>query len=470
MAEKLNVAVRMYRLGELGDCFLLTFTHGSSRSRMLIDCGSFRNSGDSKARLKAVAEHIKAELNGERLDVVVGTHQHNDHLSGFVHAKSVFKEIGVDQVWLSWMDDPQDGLARRIGAEYKNLAGALAVAHKKLSRSAAGKKNSRALSVLGDALGFLGVTAAAGGTPVLPADAVKILQDIGRKTPRYLRPGNVTPMPGLPAKAVRVHVLGPPRAKEALRRKDPRRGESYDVALAAASLSAAKFLDAVTRSADASTAEGAYPFAGRYKRMTKSAGTADLKRVRARYKAEGDAWRRVDDDWLNQAEGLALYLDRYTNNSSLVLAIELVESGKVLLFPADAQIGNWASWFDVVWDQRGVTTDSLLERTVLYKVGHHGSHNATLLQALEKMTHPDLVALLPVDKDDPNINREKGWKMPAKKLMARLNEKTQHRTLRMDGADARENTLTARGMKAAWQRAGVEPVLKELYVELHFEG
>jgi LacI family transcriptional regulator len=42
-----------------------------------------------------------------------------------------------------------------------------------------------------------------------------------------------------------------------------------------------------------------------------------------------------------------------------VLAIELVASGKVLLFAADAQSGNWASWGSVGWDQPGVSTDDL---------------------------------------------------------------------------------------------------------------
>ena len=70
----------------------------------------------------------------------------------------------------------------------------------------------------------------------------------------------------------------------------------------------------------------------------------------------------------------------YTNNSSLVLAFELGKGGKVLLFAADAQRGNWASWAKKSFkDGAGkVSVRELLGRTVLYKVGHHGSHNATL--------------------------------------------------------------------------------------------
>ncbi len=41
--------------------------------------------------------------------------------------------------------------------------------------------------------------------------------------------------------------------------------------------------------------------------------------------------------------------------------------------------------------------ENLLSRVVFYKVGHHGSHNATVTdKGLEAMTHPDLVAFLPV--------------------------------------------------------------------------
>ena len=38
-------------------------------------------------------------------------------------------------------------------------------------------------------------------------------------------------------------------------------------------------------------------------------------------------WRQIEDDWLGAADGLALKLDSDTNNTSLVLAIELGEGG-----------------------------------------------------------------------------------------------------------------------------------------------
>jgi beta-lactamase superfamily II metal-dependent hydrolase len=120
---------------------------------------------------------------------------------------------------------------------------------------------------------------------------------------------------------------------------------------------------------------------------------------------------------------LALRLDAHTNNTSLVLAVELAKDDKVLLFPGDAQVGNWLSWDEVRWDgdERELTATDLLSRTVLYKVSHHGSHNATLReQGLERMKHPEL-ALIPVDRKTAAKMR---WRMPHEPLQERLMERT----------------------------------------------
>src|SRR5262249_37688999 len=141
----------------------------------------------------------------------------------------------------------------------------------------------------------------------------------------------------------------------------------------------------------------------------------------------GDAWRKIDDEWLSVTSDLAIALDNDTNNTSLVLAFELGEGGDVLLFPADAQVGNWLSWKDLVFvigngpKRRLVTGEELLGRTVFYKVGHHASHNATLrAEGLEKMKSPDLTAMIPVDRTTAKQQR---WAMPFEPLFERLKEK-----------------------------------------------
>ena len=468
MSANVSATICMYRLLELGDCFLVTFTAGASKSRMLIDCGSFRNTSVSAARLDQITKAIARQLAGAPLDVVVGTHQHNDHLSGFVHCEAAFRKIGIQQVWLSWLDDPADPRARTIGKAHHNLMLQLHAAHAALRASAKGSRQrpvaARSLEVLEDVLGFYGASATA--PPEVPAKAVKILKAIGARKPSYLKPGQTLDLPGVPAGSVRVHVLGPPRSDTDLFRSEPKKGESYDPALTAANLLASRFLDAARQRRRPTAGEDDYPFNARYRRATDRSRSPALAALVKRYRARAADWRTIDDDWMQQAETLALYLDTFTNNSSLVLAIELVASGKVLFFAADAQTGNWSSWATVNWGQPGVTTDDLLARTVFYKVGHHASHNATLVAAFEKMGTPELVALIPVNKKDPNITKPNGWKMPARNLFKRLKEKTGNRVLQMDCVNPPECNPDAAPAKAAWKKAGITPRITDLSVEI----
>ena len=472
MTMSTTAEIRMYRLNELGDCFLIVLSHGHRKSRLLIDCGSFRNSGPSIQRLREIVGAIAEEVDDERLDVVVGTHQHNDHLSGFVHCETAFQEIGIDQVWLSWLDDPQDGMAREIGEEHRNLTLQLAAVRDRLAESPVSRRGLRPFEVLTDVLGFYGWSAA-GTPPEIPAKGMAILKEIGKKPPLYLRPGRTLEMPGLPAGTVRVHVLGPPRipGNELLKRTDPRAGESYELALASANAQAQKFLDAINlHVGEESREEQQYPFSERNKHRGTTAASPSLAAIRKRYNQRAERWRRIDDAWFEQAGALALYLNKLTNNSSLALAIELVDSGKVLLFAGDAQIGNWLSWHGVPWKDQSVSTDDLLARTVFYKVGHHASHNATLVAALEKMNSPELVAMIPVNKQDPNITKENGWRMPATNLFNRLTEKANNRVLQMDGDNPRACDPTKSPSKDAWTRINVEPTTTPIEIRLTIGG
>ena len=138
-----------------------------------------------------------------------------------------------------------------------------------------------------------------------------------------------------------------------------------------------------------------------------------------------------DSDWLGGASDLALQLDSLTNNTSLVIPLEL-PGGDVLLFAADAQVGNWLSWQDISWtvDGKSVTGPDLLKNAIFYKVGHHGSHNATLqAQGLEEMQRLR-VAMIPVDHE---MAIKKRWgKTPLDELVAALNERARDVVLRVD--------------------------------------
>ena len=76
----------------------------------------------------------------------------------------------------------------------------------------------------------------------------------------------------------------------------------------------------------------------------------------------------------------------------------------------------------------------MLNRAIFYKVGHHGSHNATRKAGgLEEMTSGELVAMIPTDeKFALKQSPPHGWKMPFAKLYDALKERTHFRILRAD--------------------------------------
>ncbi len=459
----ITARVRMYNVGELGDCFFLTFKDGKKECNLLIDCGSFRNSAKSKQNLTKIVKHIKSELKEKKLNVVVGTHQHNDHVSGFVHCSKEFDGL-IENTWLSWLDNPKDSLAKKISKEQKNLVDNLRLVNNKITEL----KLKGDFSPLQDTLGFYAATP---DGPEIPWQGMQNLKSLPTEV-HYLDQGEILSIPGISKLDVKVYVLGPPRNENLLFDKDPKKSETYDPHLWQATEEAGRLFSALTsHSTQKYREENNYPFNSKYKKVKLEIDTEIVKLY------DKEQWRNIDSAWLDSANQLALFLDSYTNNCSLVLAFELVKSGRVLLFAADAQTGNWTSWKDIKWDgqKKSFTTYDLLANTVLYKVGHHGSHNATLVEALEAMNHEELVALIPVDKNDPNITKLNGWKMPAKNLFKRLKEKTQNRVLRMDEGFASGCDPVKDKSKSKWKNLPHTPKIQKegkriFYVEYIVQG
>jgi len=81
-------------------------------------------------------------------------------------------------------------------------------------------------------------------------------------------------------------------------------------------------------------------------------------------------------------------------------------------------------------DRRMVTGPDLLKRTIFYKVGHHGSHNATLKQnGLELMANLDIAAI-PVNH---SMAVKKHWgQMPLPALVDALKQQSKGKLLRSD--------------------------------------
>ena len=106
----IKVRVRMYR-HFLGDCFLLSF--GESQAHMLIDCGVIGGTQGAPELMQKVAQDIKQATDGH-IDVLVATHEHWDHLSGFLQAQEIFDSMEFKNVWLAWTEDPNDDLAEGL--------------------------------------------------------------------------------------------------------------------------------------------------------------------------------------------------------------------------------------------------------------------------------------------------------------------------------------------------------------------
>ena len=413
----------MYRQG-LGDCFLLTCSDGNDESHLLIDCGVLKGTGDAEKRMQEVAQSVHDTTNG-KLDRLIVTHEHWDHLSGFLQAGTIFDTFEVGEVWLAWTEDPQDELANELRKRKQKRLNGIVAAAKLADRNdtPAARRTTAQLESLLNFHGDLGLT----GTKTTG----KALEWVkARQAPvKYLRPGDqLFDLAGLPG--IRLYVLGPPHDSRLIKRSDPSKKHPEVYELAAAEGSHQGFLAAAEALAE-DQRPGGQPFDGFFR--VDESDARNENELWKKYYAKGRSWRRVDDDWLGYAGQLALQLDSDTNNTSLVLAFELSSGGDVLLFPGDAQVGNWLSWESLEWQipegaaTRTVKSDDLLARTVLYKVGHHGSHNATLREkGLELMASSELAAMIPVNRVTA---KKMDWLMPFPALLTRLVEKTHGRVM-----------------------------------------
>lgn len=465
-SKNIPLRIRMYRQG-LGDCFLITFPAASGQPfHMLIDCGVVLGTNAAGLdKLKNAMADIAATV--KQIDLLVATHQHWDHLSGFVQFPDLFEKLTVKQVWFAWTEDPTDKLASKLRAERHAAEDALRMAVHHLALSGAADTAQHVDSLLG----FLG--AKAGSTD----DALNAIRKRAGGKPRYCQPGEPPiEIPELPG--IRFWVLGPPKDEKLIKKSTPSKGDAYGLD-AGPDGSQALLVSALTRGMDATAPQDdsiEEPFEQTYAIPLSRAEHAPF--FATRYYAD-QAWRRIDSTWMDASETMALQLDSATNNTSLVLAIEIIATGEILLFPGDAQAGNWLSWQDLKWDikdpksgeKKHVTGPDLLARTIFYKVGHHGSHNATLkAKGLELMVDDSLVAMIPVDHD---MALKKRWGlMPLPDLVDRIKQKTGGRVLRIDDpvkTAADLDKLKPKNVAAQkWKEFTARVAVTDLYYELTF--
>ena len=378
------IRIRMYRVG-FGDCFLVTFPATHRPKHVLIDCG-VHNRGDI-GTMDRVLGDIEAESGG-RLAIVIASHAHEDHISGFKAGEAMFRRFEIGEVWLPWSENRGDPLARNLRARLATLETALS------ARFAAMGADAPA-----DVLDILTNTAAKRNEPIL--DNLRRGLGTGASV-EYLAAGQTKSDAG-GIDGLTARILGPSRDEAFLKKMDPPKAERYPVTKADGSDGSTRIepfdswiaVDAATGVEDVHSVFGG---------VTGPRLTADQRR---------DLVHTIG----LSPEALAFALDRVTNNLSVVALLTF--RGRGLLFPGDSQYGGWKSWID------GPEAGIALGDIAFYKVAHHGSENATPKSALDRMGDGTMTAML--------STQEQPWpSIPDQPLLDALGIRTASRYYRSD--------------------------------------
>ncbi|WP_298734570.1 MBL fold metallo-hydrolase [uncultured Chitinophaga sp.] len=435
-----RVAIRMYCLGT-GDCFVLKFFSGKTRKyTMMIDCGSCKG---GPAEFKPFLQDLVQYVNNS-VDLLVITHEHNDHVNGFAKHPDIFRAMEIKEAWFAWTENPEDpdGAAQELLKKRSSMRMALQNAihaykkrHELMRIDADGKAGKTAYdgimldnsSAFINGLNTLASINLAGEdeTEAKALPGMRIIKEILEQKKvkiRYLCPGDIVTISQ--AAGIKFYVLGPPQRRDLMFKNGKEGRDVYErnIALNQCSLAMNAFISLKEE------VRNDVPFAADF--------VVEGDDLEAVYKAPVNRWRKIDDDWLSAAGSLALRLNSHINNTSLALAIESVATGNVLLFPGDAEYGSWESWHQIrKWEKKGRNgkhlTEDLLNRTIFYKVGHHLSYNGTALEkGILMMESDDLAAMATLDRK----NIAEKWKgtMPNKLLLKELIKRCQGRVFLMN--------------------------------------
>jgi beta-lactamase superfamily II metal-dependent hydrolase len=360
-----NIRVRMYRVG-FGDCFLVSLPMDGGSAHILVDCG-VHSQGDL-GMIPEIVDNVASEC-GNHLALIIASHAHQDHISGFAKCEDKFKKLNVDEVWLPWTEDPKDSLARQLKQKHLQLADSLRMHMQAMQIAVDDTPAGEALAAVMNAAGN-------------PTALALLKSGVNGGTVRYLDAGKTLgDVAGI--KGLTAQILGPPRDEKFLARLDPPKGDRFFK------------LD------DSGKPVPADPITPFEKKWIATAKTfPSLPSV-------SDAEKKTLKDTIDNVAELAFALDQAINNTSVVAL--LTYRGKNLLFPGDAQYGNWESWMN---KPEG---ESILGHIDFFKVAHHGSHNATPKSALEKMGEGFAAMISTQNRPWPSI--------PFKKMLVRLEQK-----------------------------------------------
>jgi beta-lactamase superfamily II metal-dependent hydrolase len=339
----------MYDVG-FGDCFVVTFTYGQGQERrVLIDCGS---TSKKKGHMSRVVDKLVKDCGGH-VDAVVATHRHKDHISAF-GLKGLGQKLEAlkpEVVIQPWTEHPD---AKKAALEAPTVFTSGAV--RQMKGLAAAQKFARELNRNPNRI-LAGASAKTqrylrriASLSIPNRKAILCLTRMGTKH-AYVHAGGPSGLKKL-LPGVRVSVLGPPtlRQSESIRRQTQWDESEFWKLYAGA---------AISSSQNTATTRGR-------SRLFPQAASESVARAPSYVK-----WvtRQLDTAQVHNARRIVRALDRALNNTSVILLFEVEDVG--LLFSGDAQLENW----EYAFGKR--TSKARLRKTLLYKVGHHGSTNAT---------------------------------------------------------------------------------------------
>jgi hypothetical protein len=441
MAKPKALEIRGYNVG-FGDCFLLTFDYGKTKKHVLIDFGTTQPpTGKTPSEyMLQVAEAIKKDCDGH-LDAIVETHRHADHISGFatgtkgkkasgdVIAECADKQTIIVQPWTEDPDAPQDSKGPRgsVAQTRKAFVGALdsmhAVAESVVDEvrrmrpekiDAEGEEDDEeegdtTVDVTGSTAGkgLMARLAFIGEDNVKNLSAVKnLIGMVPAKNHRYVYFGADSGLDDV-LPGVKVHVLGPPtiaQSNSVLKQRSADKEEFW--------MLRNRFWNTQRLAAGETTSTGS--------------GDPIFPKAKTMPIPRSSRWfvRRLRGARVKSLLELVTILDSVMNNTSVILLFEV--GGKKLLFPGDAQIENWSYALS-----KELT---LLAGVDLYKVGHHGSRNATPKSLFENFKKRGdekkkgrLISLIST-KTGKHGNAQAHTEVPRATLVHALQEETEYRT------------------------------------------
>jgi beta-lactamase superfamily II metal-dependent hydrolase len=346
----IGLRVRMFRVG-FGDFFLFSVPASDGPKHILIDCGV--HAADLKT-IRTAVQQMAEECNFH-LSLVIMTHRHADHISGFGTCSDIFKQITVDRVWMPWFDNPSDETASAIQASLTSLAN-------HLSMRLAARADPASLELASMADNITGGVNAAGISA--NQTALDVLQRGFKNTQPhdYYKAGDAAKLPDdLIQAGLTAEILGPPIDSTLIAQMTNKTQQYLADVVVANDVPPKLFGEAFQSDQGASSR------------------LYDAAQIKA----------MIDAAQPDVLAAQAAAADKTLNNQSLVILFSV--AGKNLLFAGDAQWGNWENFlYGGAYGTPGHTAltakaQAILNKIDFYKVGHHGSANATPKDAVAAM-------------------------------------------------------------------------------------